>query len=202
MRAMGSFQQAIRTRAGILTVVGTIVGYALVLGTFADILPIYPTITLETSTLLSDLIAIVNLATIVCLVAGWHWIRQGSVDRHRLAMGMAFALILVFLVLYLVRVGGGGTKNFVGPTIVYYVYVVMLGIHILLSVLAVPLVLFALVLGLTNTPAELRQTPHRQVGRIAAGTWLLSLILGLVAYVLLEHLFDWEYVLLIPPFVG
>lgn len=197
---MDSFQSAIRSRAGVLTIFGTIIGYVLVLGTFADLLPIYPSITLETSTLLSDLIAIVNAATLISLVAGWYWIRQGAVDKHRLAMGVAFGLILVFLVLYLVRVGGGGTKNFVGPTSIYYAYVVMLGIHILLSILAVPLVLFALLLGLTHTPAELRQTPHKHVGRIAAGTWLLSLFLGLVAYLLLEHFYDWEYVLLIPPF--
>ena len=199
---MNSFQSAIRSRVGVATIIGTVIGYILVLGTFADLLPIYPTITLETSTLLSDLIALVNFATVLCLVAGWYWIRNGDVAKHRLAMGAAFGLILIFLVLYLTRVGGGGTKNFVGPTSVYYVYLVMLGIHILLSVLAVPLVLFALFLGLTHTPAELRQTPHKVVGRVAAGTWLISLILGIVAYLLLEHLYDWEYVLIIPPSIG
>lgn len=190
---------SLQSRVGLMTIIGTVIGYTLVLGTFADLLPIYPTITLETSTLLSDLIAIVNAATILCLVVGWYWIRNGNVAKHRLAMSLAFGLILVFLVLYLVRVGGGGTKNFVGPELMYTAYIIMLGIHILLSVVAVPLVLFALLLGLTHTPAELRQTPHKTVGRIAASTWLLSLLLGLVAYIMLEHLYEWEYVLVVLP---
>jgi len=71
----------------------------------------------------------------------------------------------------------------------------MLAIHILLSIISVPVVLYAIVLGITHTPQELReQTPHRRVGRIAASAWVLSLTLGVVAYVLLNHTFGWEYI--------
>jgi putative membrane protein len=55
----------------------------------------------------------------------------------------------------------------------------------------VPVVLYAIVLGLTHTERELRnETPHRRVGRIAASAWLLSLILGVVTYLLLNHVYD------------
>ena len=175
-------------------VVGTLIGYALVMGTFLDLIPIYPSISLETSTLLSHTIAIVNALTVLALVAGWYWIKRNHIQRHRAAMVTAFFLILVFLVLYLTRVGGGGTKEFIGPSLVTTVYLVMLAIHILLSVLAVPLVLYALFLGLSHTPRELRHTRHAMIGRLAAGSWLLSLLLGLVTYVMLEHLYGWEYV--------
>ena len=70
------------------------------------------------------------------------------------------------------------------------------GIHhhgVLHTVLAATV--FALVLGLTHSPSELRnRTPHRKVGRIAASAWLLSLALGVVTYLLLNHVFAWEYV--------
>lgn len=183
----------VKERPGTVAALGTVVGYVLVIGTFLDLLPIYPSITLETSTYLSHSIAIVNAATIACLVLGWYWIRSNEVSKHRLAMLLAFGLILLFLVLYLVRIGGGGTKEFVGPSPIREAYLIMLAIHILLSVLAVPLVLYALVLGISHTPAELRKSIHARVGRVAAAVWIVSLLLGLVTYVMLEHIFEWQY---------
>lgn len=176
------------------TVVLSILGYGIVLGTFAGMVPIYPSIGLETVNLLSDLIAVVNTAATISLALGWWWIRHGEVQKHRAAMMTAFGLILVFLALYLTKIGGGGEKHFIGPTGVYYAYLAMLAIHIILSVVAVPVVIYAVVLGLTHTPAELRNTPHARIGRIAAGSWILSLSLGVVTYFLLNHAYDWEFV--------
>ena len=190
---MRPVRQTMRDRPATVAAVGTIIGYVLVIGTFLDLLPIYPSITLDTSTLLSHTIAIVNALTVLCLVTGWYWIRTNRIQRHRMAMVTAFGLILLFLVLYLVRIGGGGTKQFIGPSPIHEAYLLMLAIHILLSILAVPLVLYALVLGASHTPAELRHTIHAQVGRVAAAVWILSLVLGLVTYVMLEHLYEWQY---------
>jgi putative membrane protein len=68
----------------------------------------------------------------------------------------------------------------------------MLGIHIFLSVVAVPVVLYAAILGLTHTPDELRQTSHARVGRIAAVAWSVSLFLGIITYLMLNHVYTWE----------
>jgi putative membrane protein len=187
-----------------VTVVLSVVGYGLVVGTFLGFVPgtVFPELTLGQVNLLTDAIAVVNLLATLSLLAGWRWIRRDEVRKHAAAMVTAFALILVFLVLYLTKIGGGGTKEFVGPTLVYYAYLAMLAVHILLSIVAVPVVLYALVLGLTHTPTELRtQTPHRRVGRVAAASWILSLTLGVVTYLLLNHLYEWRFVeaFLLPP---
>jgi putative membrane protein len=68
----------------------------------------------------------------------------------------------------------------------------MLAIHVLLSIVAVPVVLHAVVLGLTHSPNELRDTIHPTVGRIAVTAWTLSLALGVITYVLLNHVYSWE----------
>ena len=175
------------------TIFLTVVGYALVIGTFLLDVPIYPELTEAQVNLLTHLIAVINLAATALLVLGWYWIRAGEVDRHRLAMVGAFALILLFLVVYLVRVGGGGEKLFEGPELVRYAYLVMLAVHIVLSIVAVPVVLYALILGLTHTPTELRRTAHARIGRIAAATWILSLVLGVVTYLMLNHIYDYTY---------
>lgn len=175
----------------------SVVGYALVFGTFAGAIPAtaFPTLSQGQVDLLSHAIAVINTTATVLLVLGWKWIREGDVQRHRKAMMSAFGLILVFLVLYLTKIGGGGTKEMVGaPTLVYYAYLVMLAIHIVLSVVSVPVVLYALTLGLTHTPQELRkETPHRTVGRVAAGAWILSLSLGVVTYFLLNWVYAHEF---------
>lgn len=177
-----------------VTAVLTVVGYALVVGTLYVGIPIYPEIGLGTVNLLSHAIAVINATTVILLVAGWRWIRAGEVRKHRLAMASAFALILLFLVLYLTKTGGGGRKDVIGSGLLVNAYLVMLAVHILLSVLAVPVVLYALTLGLTRTPAELRETAHARVGRIAAGSWIVSLVLGIAAYVLLNYVLEYEFV--------
>jgi len=187
-----------RDHPAAVTAVVSAVGYAVVIGTFLGFVPaqVFPDLSLEQVNLLSHAIAAVNTTATVLLALGWYWIRQDEVRKHAAAMVGSFALILVFLVLYLTKIGGGGTKEIVGtPQLVYYAYLAMLAVHIVLSVVAVPVVLYALVLGLTHTPAELRtETPHRKVGRIAAGSWILSLSLGVVTYLLLNWVYSYEFV--------
>lgn len=167
------------------------IGYAVVIGAFAGALPV-PEIGVATVELLSDLIAIVNTAALLLLLVGWRFIRRREIGKHRAAMLSAFLLILVFLVLYVWKVSGGFEKSFVGPPVITRVYLGMLAVHILLSVISVPVVIHALVLGLTHHPNELAETVHPRVGRIAVGAWTLSLFLGIVTYLLLNHVYAWE----------
>lgn len=182
------------------TAVVSVVGYALVIGAFLGAIPI-PEVGRGTVILLSDLIAVVNTTALSLLVAGYWFVRRGDVRRHRTAMLTAFGLIMVFLVMYVVKVGGGFEKSLVieaGQPLAAYadtvhlVYLAMLIVHIFLSVVAVPVVLYAVVLGLTVPVSELRDTAHPRVGRIAVAAWTLSLFLGVVTYLLLNHVYSWE----------
>ena len=184
------------------TAVLSVLGYVLVLGTFAGLLPIYPELERATVDLLSHAIAGVNTVALTSLLLGWGWIRRGEVRKHRAAMLTAFVLILVFLALYLVKVGGGGEKSIAVTGPVYYAYLAMLAVHIVLSVVAVPVVVYAVVLGVTHTPAELRETAHARVGRWAAAAWSLSLALGIVTYLMLNHVYGVdEYMAALLPLV-
>ena len=198
--ATADVKRRLRASPSGATAVLSVVGYALVLGTFLLDVPFYPDLSQSQVNALTHAIALINTATLACLVAGWYWIRTDQVARHRIAMVTAFALILLFLVVYLIRVGGGGEKHIVGVSDpVRYTYLTMLGVHILLSIVAVPVVLYALILGLTHSPAELRQTVHARVGRVAAGAWILSLVLGVVTYLLLNHVYQYEFASILVP---
>lgn len=178
------------------TAILTAIGYALVAATFEGWIPFYPDIGEQGVNRLGHAIAVVNTAATICLVAGWYWIRQGKERAHARAMTTAFGLIVLFLVLYLPKVGGGGEKYIADavPELVALGYLAMLAIHILLSALAMPVVVYALLLGVTHSTAELRDTRHARVGQIAAASWILSLVLGVVTYVVLNHVYGYEFV--------
>lgn len=185
-----------------LTILLTIVGYGLVAATFEGAVPIYPDISESGVTSLAHAIAIVNTAATITLALGWYYIRNGEIKKHGMLMATSFALIIVFLLLYLPKVGGGGEKQFVleasaafAPTWSWIrpAYLAMLAIHIVLSVVAMPVVLYAFLLGITHSPTELANTPHKKIGRIAAGSWILSLVLGVFTYIMLEHLYAYEF---------
>ena len=198
--AAASARGSVKDHPLAVTGVLSVVGYVLVLGTFAGVVDLFPPIGEETVLLFSDAIAVVNTLALIALLVGYGLIRRGDVWRHRAAMLTAFTLILAFLVLYLWKVGGGFEKaiviresQFLGTYagIIEPIYLAMLAIHILLSAVAVPVVIYPVVLGLTHTPAELAETAHARVGRIAVASWSLSLFLGVVTYFLLNHVYSW-----------
>jgi putative membrane protein len=173
-----------------VTIVLSVIGYVFVIGTFAGALDIYPTLSAEQVRLAAHLIAAINTLALAALLAGVYFVKEGQYRKHRAAMLTAFGLILLFLVVYLTKVGGGFEREIVGaPTGIYEAYLAMLAIHILLSIVSVPVVIYAVVLGLTHTFAELKGTRKALVGRIAGGAWILSLTLGIITYLLLNHIY-------------
>ncbi|GAB3679772.1 DUF420 domain-containing protein [Salinarchaeum chitinilyticum] len=177
------------------TAVLTLVGFVAVIGTFEGLIPFYPNFGERGVNWLGHAIAVVNLAATACLIAGWRYVKRGEIEKHAKSMTAAFGLILLFLTLYLPKVGGGGEKRLVEsvPDPIALGYFVMLAIHIVLSAVAMPVVIYAFLLGISHTPAELRDSLHPRVGRIAAASWVLSLVLGVVTYVILNHVYGYDF---------
>jgi len=192
MTAFETLRDGVRARPVTLTAVLSVLGYGLVVGTFAGVIDFYPDLSESTVDLLSHLIAVINTTSLVALLAGVYYISKRDIRKHGISMTIAFVLILLFLVVYMFRVGGGETKAIVAPDLVTLFYQVMLAIHIILSIVSVPVVLYVVLLGLTHTPQELANSMKATVGRIAAFAWILSLFLGIVTYVMLNHLYESE----------
>ena len=192
MAVVDSLQTGARRRPAAITAVLSVVGYVLVGGALYGYLPLFPPLSDATVNLFSHLIAGVNALALAALLLGYRFIRRGDVRKHRAAMLTAFSLIVCFLVLYLWKTGGGFEKAILATGPVKVAYLAMLAVHIFLSIVAVPVVLYAVLLGLTHTPEELRNTAHARVGRIAVAAWSLSLFLGIVTYLLLNHVYGWE----------
>lgn len=130
--------------------------------------------------------AAISALAIAVIADGWRSIRRGNVARHRWKMLAGVVLFAAFLVLYLYKVALTGPTAFPGPAAVeQFVYLPVLGIHVLLAVVCVPLLYYVLLLAATRPASELAATNHPRVGRVAAGLWLLSFALGIVVYLLL-----------------
>lgn len=192
MAVRKTVRQRARSRPAAVTAILSVLGYALVIGTFAGVIDFYPDLSKSTVDLLTHLIAVINTIALGALLAGVYFIKHRDIRKHAVAMLTAFTFILLFLVVYMFRVGGGETKSIVAPDLVTIVYLIMLAIHILLSIVSVPVVLHAVVLGLTHSPTELADSLKSTVGRLAAVAWIISLTLGIVTYFMLNHIYGSE----------
>ena len=194
---MNSLKLILKQNVIVSTGVASLGGYIIVIGTFLGIWPeiIFPDLTVWEINRLADVIAIVNLTALCCIIIGWYFIIKGDIKRHNRFMLASFGLILIFLVLYLTKVGGGGTNEFIGPVLGRYVYLIMLAIHIGLSIAAVPLVIYQIITGMTHSPTELlRLKYHRKIGRIGSTAWIVSLSLGVITYLMLNHIYEWRFI--------
>lgn len=182
-----------RERVPVLTGLLTVVSLALVFGAAGgaipqDALPSPPEWVLEA---IPHLNAVISLVAIATITTGWRAIRRGNVRRHQYAMIASTLLFATFLVLYLYRlVVVGGAAEFPGPEAVYrFVYLPVLGIHMLLAIVCIPLLYYVLLLAASRPVAELYESRHATVGRVAASLWLVSFTLGVVVYVLLHQVY-------------
>lgn len=113
-------------------------------------------------------------------VAGWIAIRRGRREVHRRLMVSAVIASAAFLVSYLTRVALTGMHRFPGGGWLRTAYLSVLGSHTLLAMVAAPLVLVTLVLGLRG-----RFAGHRRLARWTAPIWIYVSVTGVVVYVLL-----------------
>jgi putative membrane protein len=173
--------------AALLSVVSLALVFSAVLGVIPDAL--LPRIEVLLA-VIPHLNAVVSAAAIVVIASAWRSIRAGDVARHRTRMLVGLGLFATFLVLYLYRVSVLGPTDFGGPAVVErFVYLPVLGIHILLAVVCIPLLYYVVLLGVTRPIAAIRSSPHARVGRVTAVLWLVSFTLGIVVYLMLYWLF-------------
>jgi len=174
--------------SGVLSVVALALVFAAALRAIPDwLLPRAPDAVIHA---IPHVNAAVSVTAIVTIVVGVRAIRSGDIERHRRAMLSTTGLFTIFLVAYLYRVALEGPTDFAGPqTVEQFVYYPVLGVHVLLAVVCVPLVIYTLLLALTHPVAELSETRHPTVGRVAATLWLVSFVLGTVVYLMLYVVF-------------
>ena len=125
--------------------------------------------------------ALFNGLSAIALVVGFLFIKRRRVALHRASMLSAFAFSTLFLVSYITNHYLHGEMRFPGPhNAVWMTYIVILISHILLSVVALPLVLITFFFALSG-----RFATHRRIARWTYPIWLYVSVTGVVVYALL-----------------
>ncbi len=128
---------------------------------------------------LPSLNAALNALCTVFLLMGFRHIRQRNITAHRNSMFGAFLVSSLFLVSYLVNHALHGDMRFpaVYPTARFIYLWVLLLPHILLAVVALPMILITFFLSLTG-----RFPAHRKLARWTFPIWLYVSVSGVIVY--------------------
>ncbi len=124
--------------------------------------------------------AALNGSAAVALVVGFSFIRARKLAEHRTAMMVAFALSTLFLLSYITHHALHGDTHYAGHGLLRTLYLGLLASHVLLSVVALPLVLTTFLLSLTG-----RFPQHRRLARYTFPLWLYVSVTGVVVYLML-----------------
>lgn len=135
---------------------------------------------------LPHLNAALNAITIVFLSAGYYFIRQRDIPRHRLCMISASVVSAAFLVSYLIYHFNSGLAKFGGVGVIRPIYFAFLIAHVLIAVVITPLVPLTLSRALS---AQFDR--HRRLARWTWPLWMYVAVSGVVVYIMAIHLFPY-----------
>ncbi len=126
--------------------------------------------------------AALNALCTVFLLVGFSFIRSRKITAHRNSMFGAFLVSSLFLVSYIVNHAMHGDMRFpLGHPTARFLYLwVLLTPHILLAVVALPLILITFFLSLTG-----RFPAHKRLARWTFPIWLYVSVSGVVVYAML-----------------
>lgn len=124
--------------------------------------------------------AVLNALAATALVMGYRFVRAHRIKAHRRAMITAFAFSTLFLVSYVGNYALHGESHYPGHGFVRIAYLAILVSHVLLSMVALPLVLVTFFFSLTG-----RIPTHRKVARWTFPIWLYVSVTGVIVYAML-----------------
>jgi putative membrane protein len=125
--------------------------------------------------------ALLNGLSAIALLIGYTFIRARRIRAHRAAMITAFGFSTLFLVSYILHHYLHGDVYYPAHAALRSFYLPLLASHILLAVVALPLVLVTFFFSLTG-----RIPQHRKVARWTLPLWLYVSITGVVTYAMLR----------------
>ena len=125
--------------------------------------------------------ALLNGFSAVALLIGYALIRARRIQAHRAAMIAAFAFSTLFLVSYILHHALHGDVRYPAHAALRSVYLPLLASHIILAIVALPLVLVTFFFSLTGRFRE-----HRKVARWTLPLWLYVSVTGVVTYAMLR----------------
>lgn len=133
---------------------------------------------------LTHVIAGLNGASIICLLAGYVFIRRGERDRHRACMLAALAVSALFLAFYVIYKANSGFARFGGEGVIRPVYFTILAAHVLGAIAITPLAPLTVFRAWKGDLGR-----HRRLARWTWPLWMYVGVSGVVVYAMAVHLY-------------
>jgi putative membrane protein len=128
--------------------------------------------------------AVMNALATALLSLGYYHIRRGNRSMHRSCMAVTLAISSVFLVSYITYHALVGYQPFAGVGLIRPFYFTLLGSHIVLAAVIVPLVLVTVWFAARGDFER-----HPRIARWTLPVWLYVSISGVVIYILGFHVY-------------
>jgi putative membrane protein len=125
--------------------------------------------------------AILNGLSAVALLIGYTFIRARRIQAHKAAMITAFGFSTLFLLSYIAHHALHGDVRYPVHAALRSIYLPLLASHIVLAVVALPMVLVTFFFSLSG---RIRQ--HRKIARWTFPLWLYVSVTGVITYVMLR----------------
>jgi putative membrane protein len=125
--------------------------------------------------------AALNGLAAAALLIGFTFIRARNIRAHRAAMMTAFVFSSLFLVSYILHHALHGDVRYPIHAAFRTFYLSLLASHILLAVIALPMVLVTFFFSLSG-----RIPQHRKIARWTFPIWLYVSVTGVITYVMLR----------------
>ncbi len=125
--------------------------------------------------------AILNGLAATALLIGYTFIRAHRIRQHRAAMITAFVFSSLFLVSYILHHALHGDVRYPAHAAFRTFYLWLLASHVILAIVALPLVLVTFFFSLSG-----RIPQHRKVARWTFPLWLYVSVTGVITYMMLR----------------
>jgi putative membrane protein len=125
--------------------------------------------------------ALLNGLSAVALLIGYTFIRARCIPAHRAAMITAFGFSTLFLVGYILHHALHGDVRYPAHAALRSVYLPLLSSHILLAIVALPMILVTFFFSLSG-----RIPQHRKIARWTLPLWLYVSITGVITWAMLR----------------
>ena len=125
--------------------------------------------------------ALLNGLSATALLVGYTFIRARRIPAHRAAMTTAFVFSSLFLVSYIAHHALHGDVRYPAHAALRSFYLLLLASHIVLAIVALPLILVTVFFSLTG-----RIPQHRKIARWTFPLWLYVSVTGVVTWAMLR----------------
>lgn len=125
--------------------------------------------------------ATINSIVAILLLAGLYFIKNKKEKFHKISMGSAFSLSILFLFSYVIYHSLAVSVPFGGEGVIRKIYFFILLTHIVLAAVVMPFILYTFYYALTN-----QLDRHRKLAKYTWLVWFYVSVSGVLVYLMIS----------------